>query len=169
MDINLGKTSGIQLTKKVKKIFPDVKVIGLSADNDNEHIKEMIDADASGFVLKDVDVDELKIAFQFVMNGKLFFSSSISHQSSPKNSKQLGYSTFKNKLTSREFEILNYLIDHELGNKEIAEKLFISPRTVETHKRNLIQKLEVKNMVGLAKYYFKNSNWLTDIYGIPVV
>lgn len=169
MDVHLGTTSGIQLTKKIKNIFPELKVLGLSANNNDMCIREMMEAGASGFVLKDVDLDELKIALQFVMKGKTYFSSSVSQQTYTNSNYDLSKTAvFKNKLTSREFEILNYLIEKELGNKEIAEKLFISPRTVETHKRNLIQKLKVKNTVGLAKFYLENGNWLKDIYGIPV-
>lgn len=165
MDINLGETSGIQFTKKVKSSFPEINILGLSATNDDMQIKRMMDVGASGFILKDTDVDELKVALQFVMKGKSYFSSSVNQTGFGRISTA---SLIKNNLTTREFEILNYLIEEELGNKEIAEKLFISPRTVETHKRNLIRKLKVKNSIGLAKFYLENGHWLKEIYGNPV-
>ncbi len=170
MDIHLGNMSGVEITQKIRTDFAEIKVIGFSASNDEQIIRKMMEAKASGFVLKDADLDELKIALSFVNEGKLYFSSSISGQTYSSTSL---YSDkvveVKKKLTHREFEILNYIIEEELGNKEIAEKLFISPRTVETHKRNLIHKLDVKNVIGLAKFYFKNVNWLKEIYGNPVV
>lgn len=169
MDINLGKENGIQYTKKVKSNFPNMKIIGISANNDESQIQEMIDAGAKGFVLKDVDIDELKVALQFVMKGKSYFSSSIQSPDVILNTNETSKtSLLKKSMTSREFEILSYLIEEELGNKEIAEKLFISPRTVETHKRNLIRKLKVKNSIGLAKFYIENGYWLKEIYGFPV-
>ena len=166
MDIHLGKVSGVELTRKIKTNFPNIKVIGFSASNDDQIIRKMMDAKANGFVIKDTDIDELKVAINIVSDGKFYFSSSISRQTySNTNGTTFRTSRVdgtKNKLTYREAEILGYIIEEELSNKEIAARLFISPRTVETHKRNLIQKLDVRNVVGLVKFYFKNGNWLKE-------
>jgi len=83
-------------------------------------------------------------------------------------SKTTSFRKVKKALTQRELEILHYVVKEELSNKEIAQRLFISSRTVETHKRNLILKLNVKNTIGLAKFYFEHLTTLSEHYGIRV-
>lgn len=167
MDIQLDKEDGVILTARIKNLFPNIKILALSAHDDSFRVHQMLEAGASGYVLKGADVDELLLAIQVIRRGSSYFSLAVSDVLVGK--KQLEPTKVHNeKLTIRELEILKFIIQEELSNKEIADRLFISTRTVETHKRNLIQKLRVKNTVGLAKYYFEYSDTLSKIYGIPL-
>ena len=164
MDADLGQACGANITRKMKSLFPDLKFLALSAHLDAQYVFNMLKAGALGYVLKDTDIDELSTAIKSTAKGKTYFSSSISKllvQSAKEKADPVN-------LTLRELEILKFLVQDELSNKEIANLLYISPRTVETHKRNLIQKLKVKNSIGLAKYYFQHDLDVNKVYGIPV-
>ncbi len=168
MDINLGSHCGAELTQRLKRFFPKIKIIACSTHQEKEYIFKMMEAGASGYLLKDIDIEELKDAIQQVSKGKTFLSSSITKGLTSFDNQKQNTKALEDKLTIREIEILTFIIRDELSNKEIANRLFISPRTVETHKRNLIQKLQVKNTVGLAKFYFENNLSITVNYGIPL-
>jgi len=169
MDVNLENACGAQFSKDLKVRFPAIKILAFSAHKEESYIARMLNAGVSGYLFKDTDLEELLMAIKLIVKGKNYFASTLSEILIAYSNKQ-GTKSAKRKeiLTLREFEILNYIIVEELSNKEIADRLFISPRTVETHKRNLIQKLKVKNSIGLAKYYFENNQTLTEIYGIPL-
>ncbi len=157
MDIDLGKDNGIDITKEVKKDNPNVKVLALSMHEEGTYIFKMLEAGANGYLLKNTSSAELINAIKTVHGGDPFFSQQVSAKllQQIQGKKELSKMTATAPLTRREKEILS-LIAEEYSNSEIAEKLFISIRTVDTHKRNLIEKLNVKNTAGLVKYAIKN-------------
>ena len=154
MDIDMGDTNGIEMTAEVIKNYPATKVLALSMHGDKNYIVKMLEAGAKGYILKNAGKEEMINAIHTVANGYTFFSSQVS-------AKILEYLTNPNKskkkksedtpLTDREIEVLRLIAD-EYSNPEIAEKLFISVRTVDTQRRNLLDKLMVKNTAGLVKY-----------------
>lgn len=156
MDIDMGENeiSGIDLTAEITKSSPKTKVLALSMHGDKNYIVKMLEAGATGYILKNAGKDEMINAIQTVANGNTYFSSQVSaklleqiiNPSSAKKNKPEG-----TPLTDREIEVLKLIAD-EYSNPEIAEMLFISIRTVDTHRRNLLDKLGVKNTAGLVKY-----------------
>ncbi|MES2763434.1 MAG: response regulator transcription factor [Bacteroidota bacterium] len=147
-DIQMGGLSGIELTRIVKEEFPEVKVIGLSMFDKAEVIHELITAGADGYLLKDLEKDELVKAIREVGEGVMYYSTSAA--------KVLLQNTHnKDLLTKREKEIIG-LIVKERSNVEIAEMLFISEHTVESHRKNIFRKTKAKSIVGLIKYAYEN-------------
>jgi len=154
MDIDMGHTSGIETTQKLKKEHPEINVLGLTMHEEQEYIVEMLEAGASGYLLKNTGMDELLTAIRTAAKGDSYFSHQVSTTLLQAITQKKTFPTFKNHngpLTEREIEVLQ-LIAREFSNGEIAEKLFISIRTVDTHRRNLLEKLQVKNTAGLVKY-----------------
>lgn len=157
MDITMGETSGIGITKTVKEKYPNIKVLILSMHSESEYIVKALEAGANGYLLKDAGSSEMINAIRTVQGGATYYSQQVStilvqhitQGTQPKSSKS-GIP-----LTNREIEILK-LISEEFSNPEIAEKLFISIRTVDTHRRNLLEKLGVKNTAGLVRYALKH-------------
>ncbi len=156
MDIDLGDTNGIATTLKIKKIYPLIHVLGLTMHEEPDYIIKMLEAGASGYLLKNAGREELLAAIHAVAKGDSYFSQKVSatllqaisrQRENPEKKKP----TIESPLSDREIEVLR-LITQEYSNGEIAEKLFISIRTVDTHRRNLLEKLQVKNTVGLVKY-----------------
>jgi DNA-binding NarL/FixJ family response regulator len=155
MDIDMGRTNGIDTTRKVKEAFPDVRVLALTIHEEQDHIIQMLEAGASGYLLKNTGTEELLAALRAVVKGDSYYSKSVSASllQALTNLKSK-YASRINKdtpLSAREIEVLR-LIAQECSNGEIAEKLFISIRTVDTHRRNILEKLQVKNTAGLVKY-----------------
>lgn len=157
MDISMGGAGGIETTRLVREQYPDIKVLVLSMHSESSYIVKMLEAGASGYLLKDTGSAELINAIKAVAGGNTYFSS----QATATLVDQLvkGKKPAERKegvpLTKREIEVLR-LIAEEYSNPEIAEKLFISIRTVDTHRRNLLEKLGVKNTAGLVKYAIKH-------------
>ncbi|MCH2198921.1 MAG: response regulator transcription factor [Flavobacteriales bacterium] len=149
LDINLPDGDGIELCKVYKKEHPEMKVIALTTFNQAVMVRNMIKNGASGYLLKDTTQEELISAIREVMEGKEYLQSKIKDilLQDALGKPSVGYIP---KLTRREKEVLELVID-ELTTAEIAEKLFISPKTVESHRLNLIQKLGVRNTAGLVK------------------
>lgn len=143
MDISMPDKSGIDLCKEVKEKYSSVFVIGLSTFNQQSFIQRMMDNGASGYVLKNATQDELVEAITTVVKGKTFLSHEAAQSLRKKN-------TGAPILTSREKEVLE-LIAEGLTNNEIAQKLFISVSTVDTHRKNLLAKFEAKNIASLIK------------------
>lgn len=145
LDINLPDLNGIELCERIKKEFPSVKVLGISTFKERSYITRLMDKGASGYVLKNVDKEELIEAIRQVAAGRMYFSieaaTAITTQSS------LSAVPI---LTSREKEIL-VLISEGLTNKEIADQLYISPLTVDSHRKNLLAKFTVRNTAALVK------------------
>ena len=144
MDINLPDKSGIDLCKEVLEKNPGIYVIGLSTFNQQSFIQKMIDNGASGYVLKNATQQELMEGIQTVMHGKQY----LSHEAA--QSLRKNHSSDSPVLTRREKEVLE-LIAEGMTNNEIAQKLFISSTTVDTHRKNLLAKFEAKNVASLIK------------------
>lgn len=150
-DINMAEMSGIELTKKIKVVLPDLKVLALSMFGDRQTISEMLEAGVNGYILKNTGTQELVDALMKISMGQLFFSSDVSAEmmkaiTEPKISE----TTIVN-LTPREIEIVK-LISEEFNNAQIGDKLFISERTVETHRKNIFRKTNTKSVAGLIKF-----------------
>ncbi|HMQ90799.1 MAG TPA: response regulator transcription factor [Flavilitoribacter sp.] len=146
LDINLPEVSGLDLCPELKASFPKMKVLGLSTFKERSFISRMISQGASGYVLKSVSREELVEAIQQAYRGKMYLSMEVAQimvQPEPATAPVP-------MLTSREKEILA-LIAEGLTNNQIAERLFISPLTVDSHRKNLLAKLEVKNTAAMIR------------------
>lgn len=157
MDLNMGEMGGIEATRKIKERFPDIKILALTMMKDEEKIREMTEAGASGYIFKNSGMEELVEAIHKVMDGELYFSdeavySIITRKKDEESKKQEG----ETDLTDREIEVLE-LICKEYTNAEIAEKLYISVRTVDAHRRNLLQKTGARNTAGLVRYAMRHN------------
>lgn len=141
MDVNLPDKSGTVLCKEVKQLYPSVLVLGLSTFNQQAVVRNMIDNGASGYVLKNATKEELLEAISIVIKGDTYFSMEVMDSLHESQSQQL-------LITRREKEVLQ-LISEGLTNAEIAEKLFISIPTVNTHRKSILEKFEVKNTATL--------------------
>ncbi len=171
MDINMPKINGIEATKKIRQLYPEIKILALTMFDDTLYVSEMIKAGASGYLLKNAGKAELITAITTVYKGERYVSSEVSlkmidkmnnnEQSSAENKMP---PVRKSEVTKKELEILK-LIAQELTNAEIASKLNNSPMTIITHRKNLLRKLGVKNTAGLIKYAMENG-MLNDDYQI---
>lgn len=150
-DINMPQMSGVELTRYVKKRFPQIKVLALSMYGERQVIKEMIDAGISGYILKNTGKQELLAALDKLANGQTFFGEEVTRElmKSFRNDDEGSH------LTNREIEIIR-LIECEHSNKKIADMLFISERTVETHRKNIFRKTATQSIVGLLKYAYEH-------------
>lgn len=155
MDINMPDGSGIEATEKIKEKYPDIKIVALTMHDDISIITRMIKAGASGYILKKTNMNEVIEAIRIVFNNGKYLSINTQHIIMDNLSSPVELSGQKedNKpsLSSREIEVLN-LVAKEYTNEQIAEKLFISERTVEAHRRNIFIKTKTKTLVGLIKY-----------------
>ena len=158
MDISMPEMDGYAATEWLHNNYPDVKVLALSTMDAETAIIKMIKSGAKGYILKDADTEELKLAFDEVMSRGYFYNETITRkvmqavsQIADTKSKS---GTFIN-LTKREIEFFK-LCCTELTYKEMAEKMFVSVRTVEGYRDALCEKLELKTRVGLAMYAVKN-------------
>jgi len=154
-DISMPLVDGIELTIWVKTLFPDTKVLILSMHNENEIVQDAIMAEADGYVLKNISRKDLEVAILKVADGGVFYSEEIVKiiMSGVKSDKKIAENT--KPLSEREIEILKLICD-ELTTSEIAEKLFLSPKTIETHRKNILKKTGVKSIVGLIKFAISN-------------
>ncbi len=150
LDISMPGLSGIEACRMIHKEYPCIKVLILSMHSEESFVRSAIEAGASGYLPKEIDHNELVEAIQTLYNGGNYFSKDIS-------SKLISSYLTKDKqhLTPREKEIIVLVCDG-LSNKEIADKLSISVRTVDCHKNNILQKLGLKSSVDLVKYALKN-------------
>ncbi|MBB6461072.1 response regulator transcription factor [Flammeovirga kamogawensis] len=159
MDISMKGMDGISATSKIKELFPNIKIIALSMMMDSEYIKNMIDAGADGYLFKDCTEEEIQKAARAVVAGDSYYCSSATKniiKGYKDDQEKMASSIDPNfTLTAREKEVLRLIIDQQ-SNKEISEKLFISLRTVDAHKRNLLDKTGQRNVAGLVMYAIKN-------------
>jgi DNA-binding NarL/FixJ family response regulator len=152
MDVNMPDINGIETTKKLLSLYPNLKVIAISMHKESSLIKLMLSNGAKGYVLKNAGQDELIEAIKTVHSGKMYLDQTVNDiviNSVANNHKKHVSDTFP-KLSRREKEILRLIID-EYTTQEIADKLFISFGTVETHRRNMLIKTGARNTVGLVK------------------
>jgi DNA-binding NarL/FixJ family response regulator len=147
LDINLPDINGIELCKKIRKEFPGIKILGLSTFGDRGYISRMIESGASGYLMKSSSATEIAEAIQTVIDGRLYLS--LSMEQLLKSGSSESPDAFP-ALTRREKEVLT-LIAEGLTNNQIAAKLFISPLTVDSHRKNLLTKLKVNNTASLIR------------------
>ncbi len=150
LDINLPDSNGLDLCKKLTLMYPNVGIIGLSNFSDTSFVKNMMRNGAKGYLLKNTDRKELIIAIRMVDKGNIYLPQNIQEILLNESIGNTVHNTFIPKLTRREKEVLN-LIAKEHINQEIAELLFVTTKTVESHRNNLIQKLGVRNTAGLIR------------------
>jgi DNA-binding NarL/FixJ family response regulator len=151
LDINMPGLDGIETAKLVRELKPAIKIIMLTTYNDREIISELVHIGISGYLLKNLDKEELIEAIKKVMEGRYYFSAEVEEII------MQGVAEKKNTnlivLTDREIEILT-LLSKEYTNDKIAAELHISYRTVETHRKNIMQKTGAHNLAGLLKYAY---------------
>jgi two-component system nitrate/nitrite response regulator NarL len=160
-DIHMPDLSGIEFTRQLKAAFPEVKVLALSMFGTREMISDMLEAGVSGYVLKNTGKQELIAALTRISAGEVFFSDEVSAEMMramhERSLKKPGEAVIQ--LSERELDVVR-LIAKEYSNAQIAKALFISERTVETHRKNIFRKTGTKSLVGLVRYAI--SNKLTD-------
>jgi two-component system nitrate/nitrite response regulator NarL len=150
-DIQMPVMDGIEATREIHKRFPEVKIVALTMLNESMFIKRMLDAGASGYVIKTIDKDELVNVIRKVASGEKHFSAEVTAQLMNNYSSTDPLSV----LTKREKEILG-LIAQGLTDKEIADKVFLSHLTITTHRKNILSKLNLKNKVELTRFAIDN-------------
>lgn len=161
MDINMPVMDGIEATQKLKTEHPKVKVIALTMFNDIRFIKDLLEIGAKGYVLKNISREDLIKAINTVSEGKPFLDSAVQEKvissmsaSDDEEFDEKEADLMVQNITSRELEILQ-LIALGMTSQDISQKLFISKNTVETHRKNLLAKLNVKNTASLLKFAYK--------------
>jgi DNA-binding NarL/FixJ family response regulator len=154
MDINMPEMNGIEATRKALRLKPEIDIIALSMYGEEEYYYKMVDAGAKGFLLKDSDISEVKDAILSVRKGGNYFSQELLYHVIQKIKNRESESKSAN-LSKREKEIL-FKICEGLSNQEIAEALFISKRTVDKHRANLLGKTNSKNTASLILFAIKN-------------
>jgi len=154
MDIDMPVMDGIEATRRGIEINPDIKIIALSMYGEEEYYHRMVEAGAKGFLLKDSDINEVKDAILTVYNGGNYFSQELlQHVIQKIRARET--ETRQANLSKREKEILLKICEG-LSNQEIADRLFISKRTVDKHRANLLSKTQSKNTASLILYAIKN-------------
>ncbi len=153
MDIDMPKLNGIETTRKALEIHPEMKVIALSMHGDNDYVVQMINAGAKGFILKNTGIEEVEEAIRQVNMGENYFADDIFSGliSNIQNSRSAKY---PGGLSAREVEILCHICKG-MSNQEIAGSLFISRRTVEKHRENLMTKTKTRNTAELVIFAIK--------------
>jgi DNA-binding NarL/FixJ family response regulator len=151
-DFTLPGISGIDFVRQVKRLYPQVKIIVLSMHDEGHIIKSVLKEGVEGYLLKNIQHSELKSAIRHVSQGLPYVSPEVTRllmdeMNKPKDEPEL--------LTDRELDVLR-LIAKEFSNKEIADKLFISERTVETHRKNIFRKTKTTSLVGLIKFAYEH-------------
>ena len=154
MDIGMADLNGIETTKIILEKLPTVKIIALTMYDDQSKVAKMLRAGVKGYILKDTAKNELTQAIQTVAAGGVYYSDKVIINTMQNISNET--ENLLSKLTNREIEIIK-LIVKSLTNKEIAEKLSISELTVNTHRKNAMRKLMIKNTAGLVKFALEYS------------
>lgn len=155
MDIEMPLVNGIDATKEALKLRPELKIIGLTMFNDEHYIQSMIDAGAKGFLIKNINKDTLDKAIQMVNMGGSYYSEELFNFFTRKVTHDEKSSRVDIQLTNREKEVLQFLAEG-LSNKQIADKMFVSERTIVGHKSNILAKTGCKNTVSLLAFAIRN-------------
>jgi two-component system invasion response regulator UvrY len=149
LDMNINPISGLDAIPLIRKLSPGSRIIGVSMHNQTAYAKRMIRNGARGYVTKSSEKDEMYKAIETVMQGEVYLCNEIrdllTHQALEEDKNPLSL------LTEREIEVIS-LLKEGLSTNEIAERLFLSPRTVETHRARILKKLSLKNTVSLITY-----------------
>lgn len=150
LDVNMPVLDGLETTVQAKALYPDLKILILTMYNTHEFISNLVKAGADGYILKNTGKEELLKAVRQVVRGENYFSTAVTTtlvsgiRSTNKTEEEVP-------LSKREIEVLK-LISQEFTTHEIADKLFLSAHTIDTHRKNLLSKLNVKNTAGLVRY-----------------
>jgi two-component system, NarL family, response regulator NreC len=154
VDVSMPDLNGIEATRKIVKENPSIKVVGLSGHPDRHFVREMLKAGASAYILKQTAYEELLRAIHEVMAGRTYLSPEVTQglvdsyvRASPRKGENPAFAT----LTDREREVLQLMTEGQ-SSKEIAEKISVSVKTVETHRRNIMEKLNLRSVAELTKY-----------------
>jgi DNA-binding NarL/FixJ family response regulator len=161
MDISMPKLNGIEATEIMKKDNPDLKIVILTVHEDEEYVYQILRAGANGYVLKNAGKKEILTAIKTALSGERFLSPGVSNlivdsfsrgrrEHEPESRENTGQ-TGSNQLTRRETEVLQF-IAKGFTNRKIAEALFLSIRTINTHRTNMMQKLDIHDTAGLVRY-----------------
>lgn len=159
VDISLPDNNGIQLAREIKKFLPESRVMVVSVHSKIDYIAEAFQAGATGYVVKESACDRLLEGLETVAKGQYFLDSSLSHQVVKK---LMGFPLREAKITDAAYGVLTHreqevmrLLAEGLSPKEIAKKLFISPKTVENHRANIMKKLDLHSTMELVRYAAK--------------
>ncbi len=152
-DVMMPEMNGAELAKLVHNNFPEIKILALSMSGQGDLVNQMIeDSDIAGYVLKNIGKQELLTALEKISSGGIYFSDEVLQEMLKASDKKK--TTEEAHLTIREIEIIK-LIEKEYGNKKIADTLFLSERTVETHRKNIFRKTKTSSLIGLIKYAYE--------------
>ncbi len=154
MDFQMPVMDGLQAMKVIQETHPEIKVLMLSMHGNPLLVQEAMKLGARGFLMKSADKEEFQLAVQKILAGGKYFSSELMEKILSKHSTESS-NPGETQLTEREIEIVRE-VAAGLSSQEIADKLFISVRTVETHRKNIMSKLDVKNMAGLVRFALVN-------------
>jgi DNA-binding NarL/FixJ family response regulator len=150
----MPQMNGDELSKKARAAFPSLKILALSMSGQGDIVNKMIaDADISGYVLKNIGKTELLFALQKIASGGVYFSEEVLAEMT--KASEISKENDSINLTRREIEIIR-LIEKEYGNKLIADTLFLSERTIETHRKNIFRKTQTSSVLGLIKYAYEH-------------
>jgi DNA-binding NarL/FixJ family response regulator len=151
MDLEMPEMGGIEATEIIKRDFPNIKIVAVTMLNDYNTIKKALRSGMDGYVVKNLGISELQKAIETVMNGHIYMSPEITTILALGVAGRKPNQAYVPDLTKREKEVIKLIIDG-LTNEMIAEKLFLSPLTVSTHRKNVLSKLNLKNTAMLVKY-----------------
>ncbi|MCB2408231.1 response regulator [Hymenobacter lucidus] len=159
LDLNMPHMTGVELAQLIRQQHPHVRTLMLSTFQDHASVADVLEAGGSGYLLKSTNRQELSTAIRAVAAGQRYFSQEVTATMIQSMEIQAGQGKRRAEaaveLTTRESEILQ-LIAHEHSNQHIAEQLFISERTVESHRKNILTKTKSKSIIGLIKYALRN-------------
>jgi len=155
-DVEMPGMNGIELLKAIRKQYPGVKVMMLTMYKEPALAREIMNLDTEGYILQTADQNEMLTAVSMILNGKKYFSPELTMNLVNTEIKADPDKQLLAELTQREIEILT-LIAQGFSNKQIAEKLFISPKTVDTHRTNMMNKLNIHNVAGITRFAIQNN------------
>jgi len=153
-DIMMPVMNGAQLAKEVHRLYPSIKILALSMSGQGDLVNQMIeDADIAGYVLKNIGKKEFVHALEKISTGGIYFSEEVINEMT--KASELKRENIAINLTAREIQIIK-LIEQEYNNKSIADSLFLSERTIETHRKNIFRKTKTNSVLGLIKYAYEH-------------
>jgi DNA-binding NarL/FixJ family response regulator len=157
LDISIPKLSGIEVCREIRRLFPSVKILMLTMHKDKEYLYQALSAGAQGYLLKEDSDEELFAAIGTIRNGAIYVTKALAGVVSTDISALFegGERTLSRSLTGREREVLKFISEGK-SNSEVAEILRISIRTVETHRANIMNKLDLRNTAELVRYAIQN-------------
>lgn len=154
-DLQMPEMNGIELTAQIHQHFPEVRVLILTIDDEPYKIRQAIAAGASGYLLKDTDRAELEEAIRKLYQKLPYYSEKVLKIITTNENNNYLINSELSQISTREIEVLK-LVAMEYSTNEIADKLFVSVNTIESHRKSLMKKLDVKNVVGLIKFAMRH-------------